>query len=244
MAGRVDVYRIDIEAAAPAEVVLRGLLSADELLRADRFHQQRHRRQFVVTRGALRTLVARRLGRAAADLRFVDGPHGKPALADPPQVRLEFNVAHSHGLALVALSVEHAVGVDVERIRPEVDLDGIADRFFAPSERDQLAAIGPARRADAFFACWSRKEAVLKAVGTGISGGLTRYTVSCDPAGPARLLAVDRDGPPPEAWTLADVDVGCGFRAAVAVIAPAAEVFCHEWPDLADTPDRPDPSRP
>jgi len=241
VADRVDVYRIDLEAAAPLEATCRGLLSADELQRADRFHQPRHRRQFAVTRGVLRALLARRLGRSAVGLRFVDGPHGKPALADTQPLRLEFNVAHSHGLALVALSVEHAVGVDVERIRPEVDLDGIAGRFFAPLERDELAAVAPGRRADAFFACWSRKEAVLKAVGTGISGGLARYAVSCDPRSPARLLAVDCDGPPPEEWTLADIEAGAGFCAAVAVMAPAVEVCCHDWSPQTDFPD---PSHP
>jgi len=221
----VFVWTVRVDEEVDRLERLDALLAPGERERAGRFHAERHRRQFVVTRGVLRTLIGRRLGIAPAFVRFVEGPHGKPALADPSTPALEFNVAHSHGLALVALSAGAPVGIDVERIRPGVDHEGIAGRFFAQVERTALARIEPARRIEAFFACWSRKEAVLKAVGTGISGGVAAYAVSCDPDGPARLLATGPDGPPLDRWTLADLDVGPGFRAAVAVVRPAARIL-------------------
>ncbi|HEV3021672.1 MAG TPA: 4'-phosphopantetheinyl transferase superfamily protein, partial [Pirellulales bacterium] len=142
------------------------VLSPDELRRAERLQFEKDRLAFAIGRSALRTILGRLIGEEPGRLSFEYGPSGKPALATPRQVRaLEFNVSHSHGLALVAVSWSRCLGVDVEQVR---ELDGYAEivgRFFSTRERETFAQIADQANSEAFFRGWVRKEAVLKAKG-------------------------------------------------------------------------------
>src|SRR5919199_1621700 len=143
------------------------------------------------------------LRQAPPQLCFTYGRHGKPALATGTGgVPLRFNVSHSHGLALYAITRDREVGVDVERIRPEVAQEKIAERFFSPREVTVLRALPTPLQATAFFACWTRKEAYIKATGDGLSLSLKQFDVSLAPGEPVALLHTIWDPQEAARWAL------------------------------------------
>jgi len=167
-------------------------LSSDEKARANRFHFPRDRNSFVAARGVLRELLAKYVGRGPRGLQFDYGPQGKPSLrANPEENSVQFNVSHSHGLALLAFARGRHLGVDVELIRPEFAVDEIADRYFSPEEAMELRGLPPSLRAEAFFLCWTRKEAYIKARGEGLHIPLRSFHVSLTPGQPERLESAD-----------------------------------------------------
>jgi len=234
-AGELHVWRAGLDWAPGALAAAASSLSPDERERAARLRLPAHRDAFVAARAFLRGVLARCLGADAAALRFGATAHGKPHLT-APATSLHFNLAHSGGVALLAVTGDGPVGVDVERVRADLDLDGIARRFFRPEEAAALAALSPAQRTEAFFAVWTRKEALLKALGKGIAGGVDRYGVTVAPEAPARVIAAA--GGPGEAarWWVADLAAGSGYRAAVAAPAAPRRVLTWAWPDPVDSP--------
>lgn len=156
---------------------LEQLLSADERRRADRFHFAEDRRRSVIARGWLRRLLGRCLNAHPHGLEFGYGPQGKPALAGPPGGSLSFNLAHSHELVLFALGWNREIGVDVEWVRPMPDAVAIARSHFTPAEAGLLVS-SPAGIEPTFFRFWARKEAVIKAHGTGLSTPLDQFDAS------------------------------------------------------------------
>jgi 4'-phosphopantetheinyl transferase len=168
----VVVASLDIDAEP-----LAGLLSADERHRAGRFAFARERRRYIVARARLRQFLGERLGAAPESLQFVYKPHGKPALEHRPGQRdLRFNVSHCGGVAAYAFAEGREVGVDVEREREIEDAEAIAERCFSPAERDACRVLG-------FLYCWTRKEAFVKALGSGLSSPLPELDVSGAPQG-------------------------------------------------------------
>ncbi len=221
----VHVWTTTLDSCPLNVEALGDLLSPDERDRADRMLVPSHRETFVLARGTLRRLAGAYLDRPAGRLRFEYTPLGRPKLlpADNPD-GLEFSVSHSGGVVLLAFARGVAVGVDVERIRPRVDCDAIAERFFAPAERQSLASMAGPERRTAFFTCWTRKEAVLKAVGLGISRGLGCVAVTCEPGVQPRIVASNLGEITAEAWSLRDLDAGPGCVAALAVKAPGLQL--------------------
>jgi 4'-phosphopantetheinyl transferase len=208
------------------------LLAEDERVRAARFLRAEDRDHFIICRAVLRRLIGRYLGRDAASLRFRYGAQGKPALAsESMQLDLRFNLSHSHGWALYGFALAREVGVDLEYRHRDLDWEPLAARFFAEAETAQLCALAPALRAEAFFRCWSRKEAFLKACGEGLSIGLDAFAVSVAPDLPAALMAMQSDPLAPLRWRLHDVPMGGDYAAALAVdgMAPTA-LSLFEWP--------------
>jgi 4'-phosphopantetheinyl transferase len=158
---------IDVRAAGSA---LEAILSADERSRARQFVRVPPRRTFVASRAALRSILGRYLGIPAANVAMSNDANGKPRLVDAQNVGdLRFNLAHSGELALVAVALGFDVGADVERLRPVDQCQEIAARYFHPAEQSWLQAVEPERRSAAFLRCWTRKEAVVKALGVGIT---------------------------------------------------------------------------
>ena len=220
---------------------LRHTLTADECQRAERYVFEKDRTHFVVARGLLRVLLGRYLRQDPQHLRFTYGPHGKPALAtDTGGMSLRFNVSHSHGLALYAITRGREVGVDVERIRPEVAQEKIAERFFSPREVTVLRALPTPLQAPAFFACWTRKEAYIKAKGDGLSLPLDQFDVSLAPGEPAALLHTTWDPQEAACWALQDLAPAPDYRAAVVVAGHDWRLTCWEGPaaylDVTNTP--------
>jgi 4'-phosphopantetheinyl transferase len=187
--GEVHAWCVDLDAAGADGSVEMGGLSADERARAARFHFERDRARYLRGHAAVRHLLAAYAGQEPHALVFARGAHGKPALAG---TALEFNLSHSEGCAVLAVTRGRRVGVDVERIRADRATLEVARRFFAPAEADAVAAAPPAERALTFFRCWTRKEAYVKARGEGLSLPLDRFEVPLDPDA-TRALSVARD---------------------------------------------------
>jgi 4'-phosphopantetheinyl transferase len=215
----------------PAEAAaLRALLSADERERVERIHCPKTRVEFAVGRGLLRTLLACYLDTEPERLRFALGPAGKPELCEPAGTGLHFNVTHSHGLALYAVSTRSPVGVDVEHVRPLSNYLGLAERYFSPHEVEVLYCLPDHHRAEAFFHAWTRKEAFLKARGVGLSYGLERVEVTLGPAEPARLIRLDGEERPASRWSLHNLRPAPGFVGALAVEDHDFRLVCRDWP--------------
>ncbi len=197
---------------------LAELLSADERTRVERSRSPVVRREFTAARALLRTLLGRYLCCDPRTVRFRSGPQGKPELADCPWHRpVHFNVTHSHGLALYAVTVRGAVGIDVELLRPFNDPMGMAERYFSPWEHHALLGLDEAVRSEAFFRTWTRKEAFLKATGLGISYGLERVEVTVHPHETARILRLDGDERPAKRWSLHTLHPAHGYVGTLAL---------------------------
>lgn len=199
---------------------LRSTLAADEQARAGRFHFTRDRDRYVAARGTLRTILGRYLGLLPQQVSFDYTPHGKPLLRQgltPEGAGLSFNLSHSHDLALYVVARRRRVGVDVEFIRPELTDEPIAERFFSPREVIALRALPLAEQPPAFFRCWTRKEAFVKARGEGLSLPLDRFDVSLAPGEPAVLLATQDDPAEAQRWQLQALAPQTGYMAALAV---------------------------
>jgi 4'-phosphopantetheinyl transferase len=215
--GNVHVWVVDL-ASAPATP---EVLSAAELTRAERFRFAQDRRRFIASHTALREILAAYTGLHPAAIEFVTLPHGKPALVSGS---LQFNLSHSGELALVALAAGCELGVDIERLRAQVEMEAIARRFFSPTETGALLAYPEPERGPAFFRCWTRKEAYVKALGGGLTISLASFAVSLDPARAELLSGVEAP------WTLHSLDVHPTYCAALAVACNPAEIFLRRWP--------------
>lgn len=215
------------------ESVLEGMrqtLSGDELERSERFRFQRHRAAFVISRGLLRTMAGRYLCAPPRELRFAYTPYGKPYLAGAfADASLRFNLSHSHELVLYAFAADVEVGVDVEYMRPEFAGEEIARRFFSPREVESLSALPVGRRTEAFFKCWTRKEAFIKAVGEGLSFPLDQFDVTLAPDEPAALLSVRKDAREAARWSLLDVSPEPGYAAALVTEGRGMNVCFWRW---------------
>jgi len=206
---------------------LEASLSLAERERAARFRFEVHKNRFIVGRGLVRYLLAWYLGAEPSALDFVYGPHGKPSLANRfGGTGLQFNLAHSEDLALVAITRAGVIGIDVERIRVLDDAEELVARFFSANEtaafRNLTAELKPA----AFFSLWTRKEAWLKATGEGIARALHRVEVSFLPGEPARLIRLPSDLGNSECWFMQDLVPAPGFAAALALAANEATLHC------------------
>jgi 4'-phosphopantetheinyl transferase len=227
----VHVWRAVLDVPEAQVRSLWYTLTADERQRAERYVFEQDRTHFVVARGLLRVLLGGYLRQDPPHLRFTYGPYGKPALAtDTGRASLRFNVSHSHGLALYAITRGREVGVDVERIRPKVVQEKIAERFFSPREVTVLRALPPPLQAPAFFACWTRKEAYIKARGDGLTLPLDQFEVSLAPGEPAALLRTAWDPQEAACWALQDLAPAPGYRAAVAVAGHDWRLTCWDGP--------------
>ena len=216
VADEVHVWRAPLD--RPDDEVERRSrsLSADETERADRFRFKTDRRRYVVGRGLLRTLLGSYSCTRPDEVRLWYTPLGKPGLV-APAIDLRFNVSHSEGLVLIALALGRDLGVDLERMRDVDDWRELAGRFFAPREVAALDALPEPERTAGFFACWTRKEAYVKATGLGLTLPLDSFAVSVAPDGPAELLATDHAPADMERWTLAHLTPAPGYFAALGV---------------------------
>jgi len=197
---------------------LERLLSPEERVRADRLRTDVARDRFVAGRGALRKTLARYLGCEPAEIGLTAGAFGKPRLAGTAEDEgLCFSLAHAGDLMLIAVTVDSAIGVDLEQLREEVEFRQIAQQFFSRRERDELFSLPHDLQLTAFYRCWTRKEAYLKGCGTGFSQPPDRFDVSLLPDIPPALLE-DRTLPAnPSPWHLMDIPAPDGYCAAVAL---------------------------
>jgi 4'-phosphopantetheinyl transferase len=195
------------------------LLSPDEKERAQGFRLEKHRDDFIFTRGTLRTLSAGYLGVSPASLRFTYSTHGKPSLESQTAPALAFNLSHTEGMVVFAFARDRRLGIDVERVRSDFEVEPIAERFFSLAELLALRKLPAEQRHEAFFHCWTCKEAYIKALGEGLSHPLHQFDVSVSPGEPVALLHTRPDPAEAQRWCLRDVPVTPGHVAAIAVEA-------------------------
>jgi len=211
---------------------LSAILAPDERRRAERYYRAVDRERFIVARGVLRKIISIYLGVSPGDLEFSYNQYGKPQISAEQNSRnLNFNLSHSHEMALYALTIGRDVGIDIEYIREDFATLEIAEHFFAKAEVNALAALPAEERVKAFFNCWSRKESYIKALGLGISFPLDRFTVSIATGVPG-LLKVEDDDHEPERWTMYELSPGEGYAAAMIIEKPQVILrHCHWDPD-------------
>jgi 4'-phosphopantetheinyl transferase len=233
-ASDVHVWRISLDRHPDANLFWNDL-SPQETERARRFHFERDRHMYVVAHSVLRRVLAGYTGIAANALAFDVGVAGKPALvisvANTHEPALEFNLSHSGNVILIAVARGRAVGIDVERWDRKVEHLSLAEHFFSPYERDALRELSADAEAvnEGFFNAWSRKEAYLKALGTGITQGLHHFDVSLRPGEPATLLADRSDSAATTRWEMMSLVAGSEYSAALVAQAGVRETLCMDF---------------
>lgn len=219
----VQLWRADLDALGADESLFRPLLSADENARASRFHFSRDRQRFVTGRALLRKILAVYLSTMPQDINFSYSKREKPALDTPySDSKIQFNLSHSGGIALFAFSLHREVGVDIEQIRVDSDLDAVSRRFFSAYEQQQLASFSAEERTLAFFRGWTRKEAYIKAVGDGLALPLSQFDVSLHAGNGSALIRTRPNASEAGVWHLNEVSAGAGYAAALCVRG-------HDW---------------
>jgi 4'-phosphopantetheinyl transferase len=209
---------------------LSATFSTEERERAARFKFDHLRNRYMAGRGILRELLGRYLRRDPATLEFIQAAHGKPELKrESTTTPLHFNLSHCGDLALIAVSWLGPIGVDVERVRLVKDVSDLVARFFSERENELFQKLPDDQKPIAFFNLWTRKEALLKATGEGIGGGLNRVEVSFLPGEAARLLAIAGDSVKADNWTLEAVTPAEGWIAAAALPERRVNVKTFKW---------------
>ena len=238
----VEVRLVAIDLLAPLDAPQLSVLDDDERARAARFLRREDAVRHAATRAALREALGARLGRPARELRFIRDDAGRPRLADAfdagridarrIDALVDFNVSHSGAFALIALSATRRVGIDIEARRERFDWRAVASSVFGPGETAYLESLPDASQSDAFYDAWTAKEALVKALGTGISlaGGMTGFEVlggergiGCSP----RICLVD---------PRMSGDAGVACYEALWCTAPAGYAACVAWSRAARAP--------
>lgn len=200
------------------------LLTPAESQRAARFRMDAHREEFALSRLLLKRALAGCLGIAAKDVRLAIDRHGKPFLDPGCGSGVCFNISHSHGRLLVAVSDGLPVGIDIERVDPDVDPLSLAKTGLSPEDVEELLGLDGVERRERFYALWTRREALLKAVGTGFLGHAVKLRNKAWMAA-GFLFSFGDQGELLRGW---DLPVDAGYRAAVAVVVRSGEETPHE----------------
>jgi 4'-phosphopantetheinyl transferase len=221
----VTVWRIKLDPDDRTAEALLGHLAPDELERLARLHRSEVGRRWLVSRGALREILAAELGTSAPSVRLELGPHGRPGF-DPltHQTDLDFNLSHSGDVALMATGRGLRVGVDVERLRRGRDPLRVANRYFSPAEVEAVRAFPQADRPAAFLRYWTAKEALAKGLGLGLQVPIGQLELAAQPGGTMVPVRLARD------WRLVELtDLPSGYCGALAVDDEAARVVIRDW---------------
>jgi 4'-phosphopantetheinyl transferase len=217
------VWAVELDVPGCDVGLYRARLSPDEQARAGKFKFDRDQRRYVIAHVALRDILARYTHSGLADLQFNQGANGKPKLAVPfSACGIDFNLSHSHETALVAVNDRHEIGVDIEYVKSDFEIFAVANRFFTKREVAALRALPAALRRQAFYKCWTSKEAFLKAKGTGLSGQLDEVEIACA-GGRVRIQASVAD------WMLEELAPGEGYEAALVTKDKPEQILCYRW---------------
>lgn len=222
----VDIWRIALDLEVDSVKRFESTLSADEVERAAKFQFAKDRDRYIIAHGFLRDVLTRYLGGEPAQFKFFVNSFGRPSLKDH---EFEFNLSHSADFALVALTLNRKIGVDVERIRSGISAHVIARQYFSKIEVAELEALPLELRERAFFVGWTRKEAYIKAQGMGLSLGLDSFDVSITPDRPAVLRATRPNPEEAARWTLLSFPVDPRYEAAVAVDGKDLDFRFWDW---------------
>lgn len=214
----------------PAQIIseMRPLLSPDEQHKAQRFRRARDQQRYITGRALLRLILSRYLDMSPDRIAFVYGPHGKPMLADcGANSSLRFNLAHAEHLAIYAIARHQELGVDLEYMNPQIDVARLARRGLSPRELVLAQTLPMAQQTEYFYRCWTRKEAFVKASGTGLSGPLDRLEIP--PALHAPVTFSDPTQPASGPWTILEYTPASQFVAALVASGTACDLACWTW---------------
>lgn len=196
---------------------LNSFLSEDEIERAGKFHFEKDRNNYIIARGTLRKILSLYLKIEADKIEFSYNSYGMPYLNNKHNSSLKFNLSHSGNFAIYTFTYNKNIGIDIEYISESLSCEEIADRFFSPEEVAMLKSVPEDKKKRAFFNCWTRKEACIKAVGKGLSMPLSDFTVSLIPGEPPGLIYVKDKPEAPSQWTLKELEINSDYVASVAV---------------------------
>lgn len=229
-ADEVHVWRAFLDLQTHQTKSLAELLSTDEVERANRFRFERDQIRFVAARGMLRMILGHYLGEKPNTLRFDYNTFGKPSLVgNADQANLCFNLSHSGTFALYAVTLHQKVGIDIERIREDIAVGQIANRFFSRGEISLLEQVEENKRTEAFFQYWTRKEAFIKATGEGVSFPLEQCDVSLMSGSDLSPIVLKGGQGESARWHGQDVFPGPGYTAAVVVEGSDWVLSCREF---------------
>jgi 4'-phosphopantetheinyl transferase len=218
----VWLVQVNDERTSPADS--EDLLSSVEQHRASRFKFETDRRRYITAHLALRSILSTYLNSPAQELQFESGPYGKPKLASiHAGNKFQFNLSHSHEVALIALTRGREIGVDIEYVKSDFPIHEVAENFFTPKEAAALTTLPGHLQRQAFFKCWTSKEALLKAKGTGLSGELDEVEIIR--AG-GQHVRVNANVP---GWSLVELIACDGYEAALVSEGEPAEVHLYRW---------------
>jgi 4'-phosphopantetheinyl transferase len=210
---RIHVWTVSLRNAGAAAERLKHVLDEFETGRARQFSFDYLRDSFVALRGALRCLLRHYLATDLSGVRIGYGPEGKPVLLSAGDI--EFNVSRSEDLAAIAITARCQVGIDIEHVHELPELEQLARRFFCPEEYEEIISVPPIERSAAFFRCWTRKEAYVKAIGAGLSIPLDGFAVSASES-PAHIVHSGHKAGASESWRVRDLDLAPSYSAALA----------------------------
>lgn len=214
----IDIWRTALDLPRQQIDKYASVLSPDELARVERFKLERKQREYIISRGLLRRVLSHVLKQDPSLFEFEYSDHDKPHLAVNRHGKpVQFNLSHSHEQTLIAVTLEHLIGVDVEYVRRNVEFKKLAARFFSAQEARDLSTYTEDNLPPAFFACWTRKEAFVKALGDGIAFGLSEFSVSVDPFDREVALTTHWDPDAASTWSLINIPAGPDYMAALAV---------------------------
>jgi 4'-phosphopantetheinyl transferase len=230
----IHVWSVSVSRAARRLPLIISALSHEECDRHAKFVREEDATLFAVGRALLRFVLGSYVGVSPRSLSLREGPFGKPVLARSHRAPFRFNLTHSGDIAMCAITVEREVGIDVEAIRPVYDLEALVRSAFSDSEQRAIFSIRESERLNAFFATWCRKEAVIKALGRGLSFPLDAFDVEVAPAAPPVLLASRDPLLNISRWTMSDLPQVQGYASALAVEgAVGSVVIFREWSTVA-----------
>lgn len=231
-----ELHVWDVSLLLPEEILesLSSILDENEKSKAAGFKFENDKRKYIAAHGALRQILAGYLNCEPRTTVFNHNRYGKPFIKENRN-RIEFNLTHSKERALIAVTRDKRVGVDLEYRRSEMDFKGIAQQYFSAPENQALQSLPANSRNKAFFDCWTRKEAFIKATGKGFSQSLKKFDVSVEPGKPARLLSVNSSGVEAAGWQMFDLVISPDYSAAVIVEADQVELKLLNWKRIHQT---------
>jgi 4'-phosphopantetheinyl transferase len=225
--GEIHVWRAGLVDDRRVTAALLPLLSREERARAAQFAFEHDRMRFIQAHGSVRQILSGYLEADAATLAFACNRNGKPCLV--PQAhgpKLQFSVSHSSDCCMLAVRLDHPIGIDVERLRDLPRAIDIAQTYFAPAECRALNDLRATAQRDAFFALWTHKEATVKALGVSLAANLARVEFDLDQLGGPRLAAWDGDPAVAQRWSVLRLAAAPGYVAALATVHPIGSVVC------------------
>jgi 4'-phosphopantetheinyl transferase len=226
---QVHVWLMDTDQTKPCLEKFVQTLAGDERQKGARFYRREDRERFLAVRGALRLILAGYLKTTPQQLRFVYGEHGKPALEKSLSHNVRFNVSHSQNLALFAVARNGEVGVDIEAIRSDFDVESIALRYFTSQESAMICAAPAASRREAFFRCWTLKEAYAKACGLGLATIFEQAEISPASQLSEKVTEVHTERERLSRWSIQELPILAGYKAALAIEGKSRTVHGRQW---------------